>query len=203
MMHSAKLFCIIVLICSLGVRSDWILTQECNSENKTQDVGVYLSGDCQQGFGLSTYGKCNAGKTWDVYTCQNQPNCNDIRSCDKTNELPMNECINGMYTSCTATKDVDLTHLGWPAAAIGLYGKNCEGDAISVYVAKQNECFNTSQGTGSFSVTCSNDGGEAKLALYTQTNCGDLTQTIVVGTNNCTTVTQFLDSIPVIVQCSN
>jgi hypothetical protein len=66
--------------------------------------------------------------------------------------------------------------------------EGCHDEPNSIFIAQQNKCFNypwLSAHYGSLSVSCSENGSEAKLALYAQEDCVGKPDTQVMATKQC------------------
>lgn len=193
-----------ILFCVLPVRSQWLLTQPCNSKNGTLNVGKYTSGLCHLAGDGEQKSICAAG-SWTTYDCPHMDSCN--HQCDEYESITMNQCINGEYSSCTKDSSPQFKKLGFDAVVVSFYNTaKCLDGPDTLLVVEQGKCFHYTP-PGSFNIykainyRCSKDGSKALLAIYVTADCSDIGYTLPMATNNCTT--DLFTSTPFSVSCVN
>ncbi len=192
------------LACTSQVRSDWILVKPCFNNDSIIPTGTYSPGYCQSYAGQASYGECSKDeKTWTTYSCDGY-DCS--RNCNDAFDTPMNQCIDGYFSTCTTANKPDVTKgFGSDAVSLELHNtENCAGNPYNIYATEKDACINYSpQNTwyNSFKVTCTSNGSKAKLSLFLHRNCADLSATYVMPTNNCTTDPDILGGLPVLARC--
>jgi hypothetical protein len=135
---------LVYLICISQVQSHWLLTQPCDGENRTSNIGTYTNGFCRKalyGDDLQISHCVSYRSTWITQFC---PRVDVCQQCwDANDNITMNRCIEGSYSSCTTAARPDFKKLRWDAVAIEMHEtEGCHDEPNSIFIAQQNKCFN-------------------------------------------------------------